>query len=210
MEFLEHLIANNSAEQLSKLNIDEKHAKELVLLAVKQSKVNLLTLLLQKLKLDINFGNSHDGEINPLLYAISVSDSEIGDILLVHGADVNVVTPHGTNSVHYALEKKGWSLATRLVLAGATPDTEKFPAIVYALPGGDNFGICMNLIQLYRLKLGKYREVKLSEENHLRLGTINKELKELLAKVDTNRGADREMKCQLTELILESVNIRYA
>ena len=129
--------------------------------------------------------------------------------LLTRGADVNILSPFATNALMYAVQKGKISLACRMAQAGAKPSIEQQHAIIYALENHQDYSVITDMIELYRAYFSKYREVKLSEENLMRLNEIRREIKLFLV-VDKDVNKNLKEKFKLTDLIIESVNLRYA
>jgi ankyrin repeat protein len=63
--------------------------------------------------------NMDSGGFTPLLYAARENCIACIDVLLKHGADVNLPDPDGVSPLHLAIINSNWDFATRLIDAGA-------------------------------------------------------------------------------------------
>jgi ankyrin repeat protein len=59
------------------------------------------------------------GGLTPLLYAARENCGACVDVLVKHGADINLPDPDGVSPLHVAIMNANWDLARQLVLAGA-------------------------------------------------------------------------------------------
>src|SRR5690606_13747436 len=62
------------------------------------------------------------GGFTPLLYAARENCGACVDMLLAHGADIDLPDPDGVSPLHVAIMNANWDLAKRLIEAGADVD----------------------------------------------------------------------------------------
>jgi ankyrin repeat protein len=66
--------------------------------------------------------NMDSGGFTPLLYAARENCVGCVDVLLAHGADINLPDPDGVSPLHLAVMNANWDLAKKLIEAGADVD----------------------------------------------------------------------------------------
>ncbi|HVY66070.1 MAG TPA: ankyrin repeat domain-containing protein [Gammaproteobacteria bacterium] len=66
--------------------------------------------------------NLDSGGFTPLLYAARENCLACVDVLLKHGADINLPDPDGVTPLHLAIINNNWDLAKKLIEAGADVD----------------------------------------------------------------------------------------
>lgn len=113
------------------LGLNETKLKNALIFAIARDNYDLIFDILTKSKLNVNFGNKcakiaapvdPDGKIpNPLFSAIAHAKSVIVMLLLEHGADKNILSPHGKN----ALQNNKIALAIYFIRNGVKLNTEK-------------------------------------------------------------------------------------
>lgn len=146
MNILADIIKNSSAEKFSELNISDKNLQTTLIYAINTGNYDFVYDIVTKSKLNLNFGNDSatvqtftgenpldpTGKIpNPLLCAIAYANSRIIMFLMEHGASKHIVTPRGTNTVHYALQRNRVALAIYLVRNNVTLNTPEVKAVDY-------------------------------------------------------------------------------
>jgi len=63
--------------------------------------------------------NMDSGGFTPLLYAARENCMDCVDVLLAHGADIDLADPDGVSPLHLAIMNANWDLAGQLIEAGA-------------------------------------------------------------------------------------------
>lgn len=146
MNLLAEIIKNISSEKFAELKISKINLQNALIDAIITRNYDLVSDIITKTKINLNFGNDSAyqksslaansldpiGEIpNPLLTALVYADSQIIMLILNNGADKHIITPRGTNTVHYAIQQNRLALTIYLVRNGVKLDTETVKAASY-------------------------------------------------------------------------------
>jgi hypothetical protein len=138
MELLNSILEHSTSEAIRSLNIPTTCLRKTLIEAIATNNVELTKHIIEKTGIDLNYGIEHHGHpnvaadnFNPLLTALANSNVKLINYLISKGANVKIVTPRGTTTVHYALQRELYAIAIYLVRLGAKLDTDKGKAQEY-------------------------------------------------------------------------------